>query len=69
MADPEFRERTQGKSKDMRVDVLRCQSGGKIVRAAILVDISWQDGRCWLENVLLKMENLHELQCCFVFVF
>lgn len=48
---------------------MRCQSGGKIVRAAVLVDISWQAGRCWLENVLLKMENLHELQCCYCFCF
>lgn len=51
----------------MRLDVLRCQSGEKTVRTAILVDISWQDGRCWLENMLLKIENLHELQCHFFF--
>lgn len=53
----------------MKLDMLRYQSGENIVRTAVLVDLSWQDGRSWLENVLLKMKNLHELQSRFLFYF
>lgn len=44
--------------------MLRCQNGERIVRVAILVIISWQDRKCWLENMMFEMENLDEFHCC-----
>lgn len=38
------KERAQGESKDVKTDVLRCQSGETIVRVVILVKTSWKDG-------------------------
>lgn len=53
----------------MKLDVLGCHRGERTVRASILAAISWQDQEVLVENVLLKLENLHKPQGYIFFSF
>lgn len=73
MTDHKFKldkekERTQGESKDVRLDVLRCQSHERIVRASTLVGISWQDRRYWLRMYCLNWKIFMNYSVLFCFV-